>query len=49
MDFERNLAVLHLANLLSRPQSERLLATQSELVWELWFDPRKPRSSHPSS
>jgi hypothetical protein len=45
VDEAREAAVLHLANMLPKPQSERLLATQSELVWEPWFDPRRRRSS----
>ena len=29
-------AVLHLANILPKPQSDRLIASQAELVWEPW-------------
>jgi hypothetical protein len=43
VDEAREAAVLHLANMLPKPQSERLLATQSELGWEPWLDPRKRR------
>ena len=32
----RQAAVLHLANILPKPQSERLLAGQAELVWETY-------------
>ncbi len=39
----REAALLHLANILPKPQSKRLLAQQSELVWEPWFDPAKRR------
>ena len=38
-------AVLHLANILPKPQATRLLAAQGDLVWEPWFKPRKRRSS----
>ena len=33
----REAAVLHLANILPKPQAQRLLSEQSELVWEPWF------------
>jgi len=36
----REAAVLHLANILPKPQSQRLLSEQAELVWEPWFQPR---------
>lgn len=39
----REAAVLHLANILPKPQSQRLLATQGELPWEPDFDRRNPR------
>ena len=32
----RYAAVLHLANILPKPQSERLITFQAELEWELW-------------
>jgi hypothetical protein len=40
----REAATLHLASMLRKTQSNRLLAEQANLVWEPWFDPRKPRS-----
>ena len=36
----RGAAVLHLANILPKVQSERLLTSQSELVWAPYPDPR---------
>jgi hypothetical protein len=41
----RYAAVRHLANILPKAQSERLLASQGELIWKPWRDPRKHRSS----
>ncbi len=35
----RQAAVLHLANILPKPQSKRLLSEQSDLLWEPWFEP----------
>ena len=43
-DGAREGAILHLANILPKSQSQRLLADQLNLLWEPWFDPRKPRS-----
>lgn len=37
----RQAAVLHLANILPKAQSERLLTSQSELVWEPYRDPHQ--------
>lgn len=36
VDDARYAAVLHLANLLPKSQSERLIASQRELPWEQW-------------
>ena len=40
----RDAAIRHLASILAKPQSNRLLADQANLVWEPWFEVRKPRS-----
>jgi hypothetical protein len=40
----REAAILHLASILSKPQSNRLLAEQANLVWQPWYEVRKPRS-----
>jgi hypothetical protein len=37
----RNAAVRHLATILPKPQSRRLLSEQSDLLWEPWFKLRK--------
>jgi len=37
----RYAAVLHLANILPKAQSDRLIASQGELVWERWPHPRE--------
>ena len=37
----RDAAVSHLATILPKPQSRRLLSEQSELRWEPWFELRK--------
>jgi hypothetical protein len=34
----RYAAVLHLANILPKARSERLICSQAELVWECWPD-----------
>jgi hypothetical protein len=43
----RHAAILHLANILPKPESKRLLVEQANLVWEPRFDPRKRRRSAP--
>ncbi len=40
----REAAVRHLATLLPKAQSKRLLSSQSELDWQPWNDPREPRA-----
>jgi hypothetical protein len=41
----RQAAILHLANILPKPESKRLLADQANLVWEPLFEPRSNRLS----
>ena len=41
----RAAAVLHLANILPKAQSARLLASQGDLIWEPFTDPRTLSSS----
>lgn len=44
----RHAAILHLANILPKPESKRLLVEQANLVWEPRFgDPRKRRRASP--
>jgi hypothetical protein len=40
----REAAILHLASILPKPQSKRLLADQADLAWEPWYEVRKPFS-----
>ena len=43
VDKARKAAMLHLANILPKPESERLQANQADLLWEPFRNPRETK------